>query len=105
MKYRIVLFEIFVMLAFGSTTVFSQDAQLGHRPSEPPRWGIQWAKGQAATTQGGRSPNLTYHGGPIMSAAVVTPIFWGGSWGNATFVGDKIDGLVTLYRGIGGSGY
>src|SRR5438046_7213253 len=40
-----------------------------------------------------------------MSTVAVTPIFWGGSWGNPAFRADKIDGLVAFYHDIGGSGY
>jgi hypothetical protein len=106
MKHRIVLFEIFVMFVFGSVTVFSQDAKLGRRPPEPPMAGIQWAKGQAkAQAQTSRSPNLTYHGGPVMQDVVVRPIFWGPSWGNKTFFGDKMTGLASFYSGIGDSAY
>ena len=40
---------------------------------------------------GGGSPNLIYHGGPVMTAgAYVQPIFWGASWADSGFVGDKI---------------
>src|SRR4051812_5562911 len=67
--------------------------------------GIHWARdvGQAHTSG---SPNLIYHGGPVMTqGAYVEPIFWGTSWGNASFVGDKMTGLQTFYGGMGGSAY
>jgi hypothetical protein len=100
MKNR--LFKMLVVvLPFTSISLFAQD---GHRP-EPPMAGIQWAKGEAPTGQAGTSPNLIYHTGPIMPTAAVQPIFWGPNWGNASFVGDKIDGLNSFYNGIGASGY
>ena len=52
-----------------------------------------------------RSPNMTYHGGKIMPTVVSKAIFWGPSWANATFVGDKITGLDAWYTGHNGSNY
>ena len=47
---------------------------------------------------------MTYHNGPVMTTgADVTPIYWGKSWGTATFVGDKMTGLAAFYGGIGAS--
>jgi hypothetical protein len=57
---------------------------------------------------GGRpksSPNMTFHGGPIMPTAIVQPIFWGTSWNNASTVGDKIGGLESFYAGHTNSNY
>jgi len=53
----------------------------------------------------GRTPNLTYHGGPVMKSAAVTAIYWGTSWSSSSFVGDKISGLGTFYSGVGGTAY
>ncbi|HEV7206414.1 MAG TPA: hypothetical protein VGN18_17545 [Jatrophihabitans sp.] len=52
-----------------------------------------------------RTPNMTYHGGVIMPTATSTAIFWGPSWSNSTFVGDKITGLDSWYTGQSGSNY
>jgi hypothetical protein len=52
-----------------------------------------------------RSPNMTYHGGKIMPTAVDKAIFWGPSWANASFVGDKVSGLDSWYTGHNGSNY
>ena len=41
----------------------------------------------------GRNPNLTNHGGPIMTASVVNAVYWGTQWGNSSFIGDKQSGL------------
>ena len=52
------------------------------QPQNPPAGGIHWAQGRAPAAGPHRSPNLTYHGGPVMSTqstgdqVVVTPIFW-----------------------------
>ena len=56
------------------------------------------------TGGGGTSPNLSWHGGGIMSGgAAVTAIYWGSSWSSSP--GDKVAGLDGFYAGIGGSSY
>ena len=52
-----------------------------------------------------RSANMTFHGGRIMTTAVSQAIFWGPSWTNATFAGDKVTGLDSFYVGHDGSNY
>lgn len=49
--------------------------------------------------------NMTYHGGVIMPTVVTKAIFWGQSWANSSFVGDKITGIDSFYSGFGGSNY
>jgi hypothetical protein len=50
------------------------------------------------------SPNMTSHGGPIMtSVSKVYPIYWGTTWANYT--GDKISGLSSFYSGYSNSNY
>ena len=49
------------------------------------------------------SPNMTFHGGVIMTSANIHPIFWGTSW--ATYTGDKITGVDTFYAGWNNSNY
>ncbi len=76
----------------------------------PPARGIHWAKGQEpaarAKARRGGSPDMSYHGGPVMTTgAYVEPIFWGPSWGNSSFVSDKISGMQAFYGGIGHSSY
>jgi hypothetical protein len=56
----------------------------------------------AAGKRGG-SPNMTSHGGPIMTGATVYPIYWGTSW--AGYTGDKMSGLRTFYGDFGNSNY
>jgi hypothetical protein len=73
---------------------------------EPPMAGIHWARDRAPARPGGGSPNLIYHGGPVMTqGAYVEPIYWGARWSDSTFVGDKITGVLSFYSGFGGSGY
>jgi hypothetical protein len=48
---------------------------------------------------------LTWHGGPVKHSTKVVPVYWGTSWGNSTFVGDKMTGLGYFYSHVGGSGY
>jgi len=72
----------------------------------PRAGGIHWAKGRAPAARPQRSPNLTYHGGPVMTqGAYVEPIFWGARWADSAFVADKISGIQTFYGTIGSSSY
>ena len=83
--------------------------------ADPPMLGVQLTRDQAALQdqQGDsalarrtpRSANMTYHGGKIMPTAVTKNIFWGPSWTNATFAGDKITGLDSWYSGHSNSNY
>jgi hypothetical protein len=77
--------------------------------SESPPWaadphGLVKPRGQAGKG-GGPGQNLTYHGGTIMTSADVTAIYWGTRWNDPSFAGDKVSGLDTFYKGIGGSRY
>ena len=54
---------------------------------------------------GGRVTLLLAHGGPVMHATTIIPVYWGTSWSSPSFVGDKVSGLDALYQGIGGSDY
>jgi hypothetical protein len=62
---------------------------------------VFFARGQAGRTSS--SPNMTWHGGPVMHAAGAAAIFWGTSWSG--YSGDKISGMGTFYTGFGGSNY
>ena len=73
---------------------------------DPPALGLHWARGEAHQSGGSsNSPNMIYHNGPVLPATVTQTIFWGASWGNASFAGDKISGLDLWYQGVGGSTY
>jgi hypothetical protein len=59
--------------------------------------------GQGKT--GGASPQLAYHGGPVVSGGtgtVVQPIYWGSSWSTSS---EQVRVLQSFYGGVGGSGY
>jgi hypothetical protein len=77
---------------------------------EPPMLGIHWARGfdpfaRASHSLGGNNPDMSYHGGAIMPSTVSEAIFWGPSWANSAFVGDKITGLDSWYTGFNNSNY
>lgn len=100
------------LLAAGAACAFAmvpvalaQDAQDGHGKREPTMLGIHWARGAArpASTGAGTSPNMTFHGGTIMTSVVVESIFWGTSW--STDTSDKKTGIDTFYKGLGSSNY
>jgi hypothetical protein len=56
-------------------------------------------------SRGGRVLLLQYHGGPVMHATTVVPVFWGSKWSSGSFVGDKVTGLDYFYSQVGGTGY
>jgi len=46
------------------------------------------------------------HGGPVQhSTTTVVPVFWGSSWNNSSFAGDKVTGLDYFYSNVGGTAY
>lgn len=57
--------------------------------------GFENAAGGFASAR--RSPNMTYHGGKIMTTANIKAIFWGTSW--ASYTGDKMTGMDSFYSG------
>src|SRR5579883_2130536 len=64
-----------------------------------------WAKGANPRDAGGArkgSPDMTYHGGPIMPTANIQVVFWGTGWSSTD---SKIDGLASFYQGFSGSNY
>jgi hypothetical protein len=81
------------------------DAIDGHGPNEPPALGVHYARGAKPSSGSTGSPDMTWHGGQIMTSTAVTAIYWGTSWSNASFVGDKISGLDTWYASVGGTKY
>jgi len=67
---------------------------------------VDLARGEASRLRTTSSSNLTYHSGPVMTAAIsVRPIFWGPKWSNSTFAADKAAGLSSFYSQYGGSAY
>jgi hypothetical protein len=79
----------------------------GNAHAEPPMLGQHAARGEQRTQRG--SPNLSLHGGNVLSqTTAVTAIFWGAKWADTSdggFVGDKQTGLAQFYSNFGGSGY
>lgn len=75
------------------------------REPEPPALGLHWAKGFLHAAGPHKSPDMTWHNGSIINSSAVTPIFWGTSWADSSFVGDKISGLDTWYVGFSNSNY
>jgi hypothetical protein len=87
-----------------STATSDLDPQTGHGSHEPPILGAHQARG-SRPSGGGSNPQLQYKGGTIMTNVVVQPIYWGTSWSNASFAGDKITGLTAEYNAFAGSAY
>jgi hypothetical protein len=52
-----------------------------------------------------KSPDMTFHGGTVLTANKTQAIFWGSEWTSAAFAGDKISGLDSFFSGFGGSNY
>ncbi len=104
MKSYVALLIGFSALAL-SLSATAQDAIAKKPEGGPPPLGIHWAKGIKPAGPGGRSPLMLWHNGPILTSSAVQVIYWGTSWGNTGFVGDKINGLTSWYTGFSGSNY
>lgn len=72
-----------------------------------PKVRVHLARGVAGSNKASvtASPLLLFHGGEILTETKVQAIFWGPSWANSVYVGDKISGLDGFYGGIGNSTY
>src|SRR5262249_50728202 len=70
---------------------------------DAPMLGLHHARGAGGHNAG--SSDLIYRGGAIMTSSEVTALYWGPSWADALFVGDKLTGLDTFYSGVGGSSH
>jgi len=81
----------------------AQDVNKNPNKKEPPILGPHWAGGVAHEKGASSSPDMTYHGGPILPSVSVTAIFWGASW--PTYTGDEITGMDKWYTGVGGTSY
>ena len=100
MKYVITSFVLVSLAAVLSVT--AQDVANQKTHEGPPILGPHWAKGIHPARSGG-SPDMTFHGGTVLTTTTAQAIFWGTSW--ATNAGDKISGIDTWYEGFGGSNY
>ena len=90
----------------GSVPAAGAEPVPGHVVAGPPRGLVMPHPGASSSaTARRRSPLMTYHGGEILPTATTTAIFWGPSWSNSSFVGDKITGLDSLYTGHSNSNY
>lgn len=106
-KWFLLTAFVFPVLSFGQTAEPEKSTVEDLSPipaDEPPMLGIQWIRGfHPNLAYARRNPNMTYHGGKIMTTAVTQNIFWGTSWGSYT--GDKITGLDSWATGFSGSNY
>ncbi len=90
----------------GGSSAVRQDLSSLNGSHEPPMLGIHWARGFTPFARPpARNVNMTYHGGVIMPSTVSEAIFWGPSWANSSFVGDKITGLDSWHSGFSNSNY
>lgn len=116
MKKQLLILAILSLTLTVSGRAFSQSSSGVEdlsRPARnaPPMLGIHWARGfnpsylQQHAKAGGAttSPDMSWHGGNILTTAVTESIFWGSSWG--TNAGDKIVGMDSWYAGFSDSYY
>jgi hypothetical protein len=91
------------VVLFASQFLTAQDVSA--RKPEPPALGLHWAKGSVHPAGSHKSPDMTWHDGAIINSSAVTAVYWGTSWSNSNFVGDKISGLDSWYVGFSNSNY
>ena len=106
MKKTVFAAAVLSVLTLVSGQVWASDDKEveGSDQNGPPILGIFWAKDARPVNQArSRSPLMTYHGGKILTTAVMETIFWGPTW--TTSPGDKITGLDAWYTGYSGSNY
>jgi hypothetical protein len=87
-----------------SVSAFGQGNSGKHEDSitEP---SLMWARGSNPRDAGGprkSSPDMTFHGGEILTSVNIQAVFWGTSW---TSTDPKIAGLQSFYQGFSGSDY
>ncbi len=90
----------FVLTLAASVSLTAQDVAHQGREQAPLMLGIHWAKGVKAPLA---SPDMTFHGGTVLTSTAAQAIFWGTSW--PSMAGDKISGMDSWYSGFGGSNY
>ena len=100
-KYIIASFVLVLFAAVFSLSAEDVAKQNNHQG--PPIRRPHWAKGMHPARKGGGSPNMTFHGGTVLTTTTAQIIFWGTSW--ATNAGDKISGMDIWHEGFGGSNY
>jgi len=98
-------FKIFTIAAtLISTTAFAKDDLRG-----APEPKLHYQRGENAAKpishQRNSSPLLTYRGGSVLSSSNTYVVFWGSSWNDANFAGDKVSGVDRFFTGFGNSSY
>jgi hypothetical protein len=102
------IFAIFCVLGAWTVPIWAEGPQADEmdamKKNDPPAV-VHWARGEAHGSRGGGgSPDMTWHGGGVLSSIAVQAIFWGTSWQTSSFI-DKISGLDSWYSGVKGSLY
>src|SRR6266536_2366771 len=110
MSKKTILAVVALALACAAIVAVSAASAAGRggRPelAAGPASGFVPANAHAAQPGAGKHvSNLIWGGGPVMHATTVVPIYWGTSWGNSNFVGDKVTGLDNVYSHVGGTSY
>src|SRR2546428_12617879 len=100
-RFTVTCLSLMAMLAFGAGQAVAGQPREVQPPSNVHAYGAR----SSAHSARPRNPDMTFHGGQVMATSAVKAIFWGSSWGNSSFVGDKISGLDSLYSAVGGSPY
>jgi hypothetical protein len=103
---RSVLAAIVAIVCLGSLVGATGAATMGGRPSlaAGPASGFVPAR-NAGKAPARRVSLLLWHNGPVMHSTTVVPVFWGSSWSNSTFKGDKVTALDYLYSHVGNTPY
>jgi len=105
-RFRLQAWFTLLAILIASLSLAAQESALPSKQvPEPPKGGIHWARGHQEPASAGTNPDMTWHGGRILPTSTTVAIFWGTSWANSTFVKDKITGLDSWYKGVGGSRY
>jgi hypothetical protein len=104
-RVALIVFVFVSLVASGASSQQSDRAGDPMQMPEPPILGPHIPRGQASAARRTSSPDLLWHNGQILTSSLVKAIYWGSSWSNSTFVGDKISGLDTFYSGVSGSSY
>jgi hypothetical protein len=93
-----------VVLAVVGAALVAAAAQASPPPPTQTAGGVSGlVKPKGEAKRRGSSPNLLYHGGPVMrNGAAVTAIFWGSSWSSSD---PTVASMGVFYNGVGGSSY
>jgi hypothetical protein len=93
-----------VALFLCALSLAAQEPNRNPNKKEPPILGPHWERGAASShARAAASPDMSYHGGPILPSTTVKAIWWGSSW--PTYKGDEITGMDKFYSGVSGTSY